>query len=181
MPISLTTAPTSYPINLSEAKDQIRELTADNDTFILNLIRAATDEAEIYCWRRFVTQTWTYYSDSFGKIVLPYGQLQSVSAVKYYDSSNVLQTLASSVYDVDTISEPGAVSLAYSQSWPQVYAKPNTIEIEYVCGYTSVPESIKQAIKIKVEMLFGNVLSSDMNSLQKTYESLLSPYRLFRF
>jgi hypothetical protein len=48
--------------------------------------------------------------------------LQSVTTVKYYDASGVLQTLASTVYQVDTVSQPGRIVLAPTQIWPTVQA-----------------------------------------------------------
>ncbi len=181
MPMTLLTAPTSYPITLDEAKSQLREGTDDNDTLIFGILKAATNDAEVVTWRRFVTQTWTYYADSFGSLSLPYGQLQSVTSIKYYDSLNVLQTLSTSIYDVDNRSDPGHISLAYSQSWPEVYDKHNAIEVEYICGYTLVPEVIKQAIKLKCELMFGNLFNNEFDTYERSYQMMLDPYRLVRF
>lgn len=179
MPVILTTAPTSYPITLTDLKDHLRETGTDNDTIILNTLKAATSEAENYTWRKFVTQTWTYYSNGFAhKFELPFGQLQSVTSIKYYDADNVLQTLDASVYDVDTLSDPGVIRLAYGQSWPTVYDRSNAIRIEFVCGYTVIPESIKNAIKLKSEMIYGNLFDSEINGIVRAYESALNPYRL---
>lgn len=181
MPMALLIAPASYPINLDEAKCQLRETTEDNDTLILNIVKAATNDAEVMTWRKFITQTWTYYTTSLYDLRLPYGQLQSVTSVKYYDSANTIQTLATSIYDVDNRTDPGNITLAYSQSFPEVYDKPNAVEVEYVCGYTLVPEVVKQAIKIKCELMFGNLFNNEISAYERSYQMMLDPYRLSEF
>jgi len=180
MPRSLVTAGAN-PISLKEAKDHLRVNTNDDDLMIKNLITAATTQAENYTWRGLTTQTWDIFHDTFSDYEIPFGQLQSVTTVKYYDSDDSLQTLASTVYDVDTNTDPGRITLAYGQSWPSVYNKPNAIEIRIICGYAAAPEAIKSAVKINVEMLYGNLFDNEHLQLKRTYESLLSPYRLVSF
>ena len=83
-------------------------------------------------------------------LVLLYPPLSSVTSVKYYDSDNTLQTLDSSVYLVDTYSEPGTITLAPNQSWPSVKDRVNAVQVEYVAGYgtssSDVPEEARQTI-----------------------------------
>jgi uncharacterized phiE125 gp8 family phage protein len=157
----------------------------DDDQLINKLIDAATLQAEIYTWRRFVTQTWDYFIDDFSdKNTIPYGELQSITSVKYYDSTNSQQTLSTSVYDTVTDSDPGVVNLSYSQTWPFVYDRQNAVEIRFVCGYgasSAVPESIKSAIKIKLELLYGNLFMNEREQLESTFKSLLDPYRIVEF
>ena len=60
------------------------------------------------------------------------------------------------VYSVDTTSEPGLITLAYSQSWPTVRSIHHAIEIIYIAGYgaaANVPEEVKSAMK----MILGNL------------------------
>jgi len=180
MPKSLVTAGAN-PISLKEAKDHLRVSTNDDDLMIKNLITAATAQAENYTWRSLTTQTWDIFFDTFSDYEIPLGQLQSVTTIKYYDSDDVQQTLASTVYDVDINTDPGKISLAYGQSWPSVYDKPNAIEVRVVCGYTTTPEAIKSAIKVNVEMLYGNLFDNEHLQLKRTHEALLSPYRLVSF
>jgi len=182
---TLVTAPTAKPVTLSEVKKHLRVTASDDDKLINSLITAATELAEIYTWRRFITQTWDYFLNDFDYVnTLPYGKLQSVTSVKYYDSSNAQQTIANTVYDVVTDSDPGRVNLAYSQTWPYVYDRENAVEIRFVCGYgaaSAVPEPIKSAIKIKIELLYGNLFPNERDQLEMTYESLLTPYRIMTF
>jgi len=177
----IVTPPASYPVSLAEAKAQLRETSTDNDTYITALIAAATDEAENYVWRRFVTQTWRLYCQFFGEIKIPYGSLQSVTSVKYYDSDDVQQTLAATTYQVDINREPPIIRLAYGKSWPSIYSRDDAIEVEFVCGYTTVPESIKYAILMKIELLYGNLEAGEYRHYQRAYADLLQPYTLMDF
>lgn len=180
MPTSLVTAGT-LPVSLTEAKNHLRVTGNDDDVLIDNLITSATTSAENDTWRRFTTQTYDVFYDNFANVEIPYGQLQSVTSVKYYDTDNVQQTLSSAVYDVDIVHDPGRVTLAYGQSWPSVYDRPNAIEIRFVCGYSTVPEDIKTAIKFKIEMLYGNLFDKEYDILDNAYTNLLTPYEIESF
>lgn len=185
MPVTLVTAPAEYPVSLQEAKDHLRVTVSDDDMMIYTLIKAAVDQVEEYTRRKLITQTWDFFIDSFmTNIYLPYGNLQSVTSVKYYDVNDSLQTLATTIYIVDTDSYKGKVTRVTDQSWPSIYDRPNPIEIRFVCGYggaSAVPESFKSAIKIKLEMLYGNLFPNEYEQLKNTYEALLSPYRIYEF
>lgn len=182
---TLVTAPTSKPITLSEAKNHLRITANDDDKLITSLIAAAVDQVEEYTWRRLITQTWDLFEERFTReMPLPYGSLQSVTTVKYYDVSGNIQTLSSSVYDVDTDNIQGNIRLVYNQTWPSIYSQPNPIEIRFICGYgaaSAVPESIRQAIKIKVELLYGNLFDNEREQLMMAYKSLLEAYRVGTF
>lgn len=157
---SLVTAPTQEPITLAEAKAQAR-ITDDNSNSVLtSYIKTAREEAEQHMGRGLFTQTWKLLLDGFASVIpLPMaGPLQSVTHVKYYDTSGVLQTLATSYYDTDLVSMPGAVVLKPDQSWPSVQSEKRNgaVEIQYVVGYatvSSIPERIKQGIRMYVTYL----------------------------
>lgn len=141
MRASLVTPPTSLPVTLNEVKEHLRiESTfTDDDAYIRSLIFAATVQAESILRRKLVTQTWKYLLDNWPDedwITLPYGQLQSVTSVKYRDSDDDENTFSSDDYLVDTDSDPGRVVLGYGESWPSTTLLPkNPIYVEFVTGY----------------------------------------------
>jgi len=153
---TLVTAPALEPITVNEAKDHARITQDQEDGLILSWILSARQFAEDALQRGLYTQTWKLNLDRFAdEISLPMaGPLQSVTTVKYYDTSGVLQTLASTVYAVDTVSRPGRVLLAPDQSWPSLQSdRRGGVEITYVVGWSSVadiPERIKQGIRMAV-------------------------------
>lgn len=156
-----TVNPVIRPISTTEAKQQARIPSDDEIGLIQSYIDAATQAAEDYLGRGLLTQTWKLNLDRFADILwLPMAApLQSVTSVKYYDTTGTQQTLATSVYDVDTVSRPGRILLKAGQSWPAVQGNrlANHVEVIYVVGWTTadtVPERIKQGIRCYVSYLF---------------------------
>lgn len=145
----LVTAPVLEPITEGEAVEHLNLSSANVQTSRLHqCIRGARGSAEQYMGRGLLTQTWKYAQDVFGdEIWLPMAApLQSVTTVKYYDTAGNLATLASSVYVVDTLSEPGRIFLAPSQTWPSLQSgRALAVEITYVVGWTD-PALIPPAI-----------------------------------
>lgn len=165
------TPPAAEPVTLAQAKLQCRvddDITAD-DTLISALIVAARQYVEMRLKRAIVTQTWQYNLDIFPfwpvrglmgpPIALPKPPVQSISSVKYIDPSGTLQTLSTSAYYVDTMSEPARIMPVQGQPWETVNLfTPNTVQIEFVCGYglptdnpQTIPQSIMQAILLLVD------------------------------
>lgn len=161
--VKVITAAASIPVTLAEARAHLRIDDTSEDTLITTLISVATEYAEKRLARALITQTWELYLDEFPAdeiIGIKFPPLQSITSVKYYDSDNTLQTLATTVYDVDTIREPGQIRLADAQYWPATYYRPNAVIIRFVAGYgnasTNVPELIRAAIKLLISYFFEN-------------------------
>ena len=157
------TPPAGYPVSLDEAKDHLKVPYNDEDALIQTFIGAATNYAETHTRRALMERTFTYYLDKFPDvptIELPKPKLSAVSSVKYYDISDVLQTLASSKYGVDTVSEPGRIRLVEGEIWPDVKdRKLNAVQIAYTAGYInswSIPPAIRTAVLLMVSHWFEN-------------------------
>jgi uncharacterized phiE125 gp8 family phage protein len=155
-----TVDPTLLPIDLADAKLHMRMTQDTDDAAIQRCIKVATQTAEDYMSRGLLTQTWKLVLREFADtLYLPMAApLQSVTSVKYYDANGTLQTLANTVYDVDTVSRPGRVTLAFNQVWPTTVAfrRAGRVEITYVVGWTAataMPERIKQGIRMYVAYL----------------------------
>jgi uncharacterized phiE125 gp8 family phage protein len=141
MRVSLVTPPAALPITLSEAKSHLRiESTFTNDdAYIRSLIFAATAQVENITRRKLITQTWkAFYDDWPCRWELPYGNLQSVTHVKYTDSGDTVNTDfdEDDEFTVDTDSDPGRIVLKYGETFPGAsLAEMNPIEVQFVCGY----------------------------------------------
>lgn len=176
------------PVTLAEAKAQVRQTLTTDDTYLGTLIIAARNVAEEYLSRGLYTQTWMLAQDRWSnELWLPRAApLQSVTSVKYYDDAGTLQTLGTSTYLVDTISEPGRIVRAPLQIWPVLQAsRPNAVEVQYVVGWTAVA-SIPQAIKLGMQLLIGHwyahreaVSEAAAAVLPFAVETLWAPYRLW--
>jgi len=188
----LKTAPTIYPVSLKEAKQQLNiglDWT-DDDDHIDTLIATATDKVEQFLHRRLITQTWYLYLQAWPgetNIILPFGKLQSVTAVKYTDEDGNESTWSSSEYIVDIDTDPGEIVLGYNESYPDDTLYPsNPIEIEFKCGYgddgSDVDSMIRHAIKTAISDLYENRETEFLGlSLSKlnTFENLLTPKVLY--
>lgn len=194
MQLVLKTAPTTEPISLDELKIHLRidEDDSDIDTDLESIISSAREHIEEITSRKLITQTWDYYFNAFpndSSFKLPFGNLQSVTHVKYIDSDANETTMAvDDEYIVETNgTQCGRIVLPYSVSWPSFTAYPsNPINIQYVCGWinaSSVPGNIKSAIKLICGDLYANkegrLLSSSDYRENKTVMNLLSSSKLY--
>jgi uncharacterized phiE125 gp8 family phage protein len=168
MALRMITPPAIEPINLDEAKIHLRVDHNDDDALISSLISSARDYAERWTARAFITQTWELVIDEFpaNEIELPLPPLRDVISIKYDDGAGAEQTLSTSEYEVDTVSQPGWVVPALG-GWPATFNGINAVRIRYNAGYgpsgnspedlgSDVPASIRSAILLQVGMLYAN-------------------------
>ena len=146
----ITSEPSEEPVTAAEVKTELRLTTSAHDTMIDNKIVASRMALEGELQRQFVTATFKAYWSCFNnRMELPYGPVQSITSIKYIDGAGDTQTLANTVYRLDSKSIAPWVGLEYNQSWPTARDVSNTITIEYIAGYgaaTAVPMPIKLAI-----------------------------------
>lgn len=155
---SVTVEPTVEPIDLAEAKEHLRIKHDEEDTYIQQLISTSRRYVEMYTHRALITQTIETRFDSFAyELLLPRPPLQSVSAVKYIDGDGVEQTVASSVYDVDTFRIPGRVTLAYSQTWPTPRQEYNAVRVTHIAGYGAAAANVDPVLRHAVLLMIANL------------------------
>ena len=183
----LKTAPTSTVISLAEAKAFLRIDSDydDDDTYITSLINVATQVVEEFTRRRLITQSYYLYYDEFPPYIdLQIGIVQPFYTIRYYDTDNVQQTLATSEYDVDDKIRPGRIYESKDGSFPDTYDRPNAVEVEFVVGTSAseVPAPIIQSIYIIVGRYYENrqdvVTGTIASELPLMVDHLLTPYRL---
>jgi len=209
MKARIITEPTELPITREQAKIHLRVPFTEttDDSYIDALIEAATQVVEQITNRKIITQTWERYFDGFPNLLgyalaidsenmpaptgfeLPYSPLQSISSIKYYNPDGNLETLPTTVYQVDLYSAVGRVFLKANQTWPNTEEyRLNAVEVRFVCGYgsaTAVPKAIRQAILLLVGTWYENresVISGvSVAKVPDTIELLLQSYRVFYF
>ena len=133
----IVTAPVCLPVSLAEAKKHLRVTFDEDDALIRRMISSAVLYCEQYTVRKFITQTWKQYFDVWPTQIIPFfGDLQSVTHIKYTDTDATQSTFSNTLYGVDTNSVPGRVVLNYQQTWPDDDLAPlNPIEVQFVTGY----------------------------------------------
>jgi len=171
----------------------VNAATVAEDDLLTAIIQASREYVENYTRRALLTQTWYLYLDAFPDcdyIKLPWGNLQSVTSVKYKDYEGTETTMTvTDEYLVETNGEGvGRIVLPYGVSWPTFTAYPsNPITVEYICGWTAanlLPEAIRAACKLVCADLWTNREGQSVGSAQIYFENpvvqrLLYSHRLW--
>lgn len=152
-----TVAPTFQAIDNEACRQHARVYITDEIALLDEYIEAATDYAESYQNRCLRTSTWQAVYDCFpDEFWLPNPPLQSAT-IQYLDSAGDTQTLATSIYTVDAISEPGRIALKYGQTWPSTLSQINAVTVTAIKGYTAaslIPAKTRQAIRVLATHMF---------------------------
>lgn len=131
------TPPTAEPIDVLDAKAQLRIDVATEDALIKTYIAAARSYVEAVTGHRCVASTWSLTMANWpgNEIILPGYPLIEVDSVTYVDSDGTTQTAATTVYDVDTKRRPGRIMLGYNQSWPTTRGHDQDVIVTYKAGH----------------------------------------------
>ena len=181
------TASTTAIITTAEAKQHLKVDTSADDSYIDDLVQAATESAQIFTNRFFVDTVLTQHGDTWCDLaVLFKSPVSSTTHIKYYDSDNTIQTLATSVYLTDLTHNPARVGLKPNQSFPSIANRISAVECKYTVGYGSaasdVPTAIKQALLLTIGNWYENrqevVVGRTATELPKSAQYLLEQYKV---
>jgi uncharacterized phiE125 gp8 family phage protein len=134
-----------------------------------------------------MTQTWEATYDGWwdGVLDLPYPPLQSVTAIQYFDTDGVLQTLDPANYLVLNGSPVAQIAWSPSGVRPALAQVPGSVRIRFVAGnqdQPSVPATLKQAMLILVGTWFENresvVIGTIAQKVPMSVQSLLDQTRV---
>lgn len=162
MALKLITAAITQPVTLAEAKLHCKVDGTDEDSLVTALVTAATDLAEQKTGRAIMAQTWELTLDAFpAAFELTRVPVQAITSIKYFDTNGVQQTLDSNLYSLDAANDNGFAYVvpAYNTDWPATRDQINAVVVRYTAGYAdaaSVPEGIKQWIKLMVSTMYEN-------------------------
>lgn len=162
MRFKVTTPATADPVTYAEAVDHLIIDSGTDQDLIERHISAATEAIEAEHLIQTMKATITGYARSWSDCLrLGYrNPVLGISSIKYYDSSNAEQTLASSKYQLDNF---GKVAYLDLQEMPSVYDRPDAIRVEFTAGYNggteteqraAVPNRVKDAILLRVAALY---------------------------
>lgn len=186
--------PIIEPVSLAELKLHLRLDDDDSteDALLNSILVAVREHVEGITRRALLTQTWDFCLDEFPRsdfIKLPFGNLQSVTSVKWKDTDGTETTLTVTTdYLVETNGDQhGRLVLPYGETWPSDSLYPsNPITIRFVAGWTTaelVPYGIKAAILMLCYDLYNNrgkkVLSQCSFQQNDTVDALLHNHILW--
>lgn len=156
------------------------------DDLLTSYIETARRDVENDTGRQLITATWDYYPQRWpdgDRLKLPFGNLSSVTSVKYKDTDGTETTMTVTTdYLVETNGDQcGFIVLPYGCSWPSTVLYPsNPISIRFVCGYgatgASVPSTAKTAIKFRCAKYFesrGDDSIGQAVTEDKSYDRLI--------
>ena len=189
----IVTAPADLPVTLAEAKAHMRVTFPDDDTLIRIYIQSATALCEQILQRKLITQTWKMYLDYFPhEITVLFGDLQSVTHLKYTDIDEVQTTMSNTLYDVDINSVPGRIVLVDGEVWPtDTLNAVNPIEIQFITGYgddsTEIPNDIRNAVLLttahfyetRESILISDIKLMTVEQIPWTASTLLQNHRIW--
>lgn len=192
----IKTAPTFDPVSLDEFKHNLRIGTQDEDDntqdeYLQEILDAVVDDVQENLGRQLARATYTAYLDNFPsvnidghcQVDISLGPVDAISSVKYYDSDNLLTTMAASNYQLDNIELTGR--LRFEDTYSLYPDKLNAIEIEFTNGWTTaadIPKPIKDAIILLATERYLNPENIIVNGSRSTAaERKLRKYRVQRF
>lgn len=188
MGLKLKTAPTGYPLTLTEAKAHLNILSDLDDELISFLIGVATEQAEEITNRQLMRSTYEMTMDILpDRFEIKKPPLHAVEKIEYIpEGSDSYVLLDASKYMVDTTVEPGVVIRRNDATYPAISWMVNAVRVTFTAGYAdeaSVPKSIKQWMLIRIATLFEHreeiVVGVSVTPIQNNYNDyLISKYRV---
>lgn len=185
--LKVNTLATNPLFTTADAKDFLKVDTTADDDLIDNLIKAATQSCEEYTNQYFMDTLVTQYSDNWLEVYRLYkSPVSSITHIKYYDTNDSLQTLASSNYILDDASKPARIGLAVDGTLPSLADRINAVEVKYTVGYgtssTDVPEGIRQAVLMTIGNWYENrqsvITGRTATELPLSSQYLLNQYKI---
>jgi|APHM01.1.fsa_nt_gi phage conserved hypothetical protein, phiE125 gp8 family len=184
--VKQVSAPAQLPVTRAEAAAHLKldsEQEQEDGPQLDQFIAAATSWCEKYLNRQLITATYANFFNVFGRrLQIWFPPIQNVQSIQYKNDNGVVESFPSNQFVFDNKVEPGEVTLAADQTWPNsLEDEVNIIEVQAKCGYGDNPEDIPQEIKVAILMKmtqFYEVRSVGIEDKQLTAERLLDPYKV---
>jgi len=187
--------PSTKVVSVTDIKAHLRIDTSDEDDLLGVYIDAATEMAEHFCNRHFITHEYSLYFNSVkpqASLIFPDCTLINVEAdpgppivaaeyaVNWVDTDG--NTQGSHNAYIDAHSNPSIVYLNSDFTSPTLKSNAaNTFWFEFKTGFggvTDVPEAIKQAIKLIVSDMYY-FREDRKRRFPMASEILLQPYKCY--
>lgn len=203
MGIKIVTQPIAEPLTLEECYAHLRivpdeessDLTHPDDSLILAQIGAARQFAEDFTGLSIAVKTYELALDAFpeDEIKLPHPPLVEIESVRYVDPDEVVQTVPSVQYVIDTYQTAqgaGWLFPAKGVEWPATDDVVNAVKIRYRAGYAvdgdgSDVEPLPYTVKAALLLIVGHLYEHREEATEKALaeiplgaKALLRPLRV---
>ncbi len=192
-----TELPDESIVSLQEARLQCSTDLVEEDDDLMRKLRAATEDAEEYTARKFLTQKWAIFWDRWpdlnaGFFRVPFGRVQNLDTFEYTTDDGISYPLNQGTQIlINKHIEPARIVPAKGFSWPSSQLSPvSPIKAVITCGYgdsENVPASIKEAVLLHLGHMYahreavvvGDRSSVDSRELAMGSKHLLNKHRLW--
>lgn len=188
--------PTAEPVSLAEARAHLRDPATVDNALIELYISAARTWCEEYVSGAFMVQT---IRQDMGHLpndvfLLARNPVQSIESIEYFDEDDVLQTLSTDLYNLDSVGSSARVIRQWDEAWPSTSRRGDAVQVTYIAGYpvgspADDPQNVPATIRAAVLLVLGDLYENRENTLVGTSaielpiaaKMLLQPYRQMRF
>lgn len=186
----LKTAPAFDPVSLDPLKRNLH-IDLDNhdqDEYLQEMLNSVIEDIQTSIGRQIARATYTAYLDDFpdGDLEITLGPVYQIASIKYYDVSDVQQTMSASDYLLDNVNL--TARLRFINTYTVYGDRLNGVEIEFTTGWAdaaSVPKDIRDAIILLASERYLNPENAAQNfgfSLkQSAADQKLRNYRVQRY
>lgn len=196
--MKIITPASSEPVTLEMARKQCKVDAEgsppihEDDDIIQLFISAAREWCEAYLGRAVAPTLVEISLDQFpdAEITLESGPVLGVAGVYYLDEDGAEQTLAPSVYSLDTTDQVAVLRLNTDEEWPATQDTTDAVRIQYTIGYSAagdspqdapLPKSIQVAILLLIAHLYenrSNTVTQALTTIPFGVTTFLSPLKL---
>lgn len=151
------------------------------DTIMQIYLTSAIKQAEAYTRRVIDPATWQTYLTSFCDFTFDIASIVAISSVKYYDSANVLQTLAAANYTWIKNGDDAYAELEFESGLPDLFDRHEPVIVEFTAGYATYPSDLIGTILQYAADLFEtrtNDVAGSMDHVTFGFYQRLFPYKM---
>lgn len=144
-------------------------------------LTSAIKQAEAYTRRVIDPATWQTYLDGFDDFTFDIAPIVAISSVKYYNSSNVLTTLAVANYTLINKGADTYAELEFESGLPDLYDRHEPVIVEFTAGYAAYPSDLTGTILQYAADLFEtrtNDVTGSMDQVAFGFHQRLFPYKM---
>lgn len=184
----VTTNPNTVEVTVADMKQHLAVYHDDDDAYIGQLTFVAQEIIHTVLGEFITTATVSSFYTGFNRtLTLGHNHVRSISSVTYRDTSDTVNTIAASMYVLDTTSDKAMLKLKSSQpawttdSLSTDYEGP--VEVSYVSAIPATA-ALTSGVQHAIKLIVGDLYRDRENSTEAmrfrgmiTAERILAPFK----